>query len=149
MSFTNIRWMYGMQTFKSLLECWAEFIKQSSLAGKYCIATTRWCLNHSKKCVWRRVHFIWMISVVFLAKVSMSPNISSERCQSAQILKRSRKSYPPRPIMVTCFGSCWFGSLSCYKHVSILIVKYLKLIHLQYHNMLQARVVRRVWCLDL
>jgi len=40
--------MYGMQTFKGLLERWAKFIKQGGLAGKDCIAATRWGLHHAE-----------------------------------------------------------------------------------------------------
>jgi hypothetical protein len=95
-----------MQLLKGLLERWAKLVEQAGLASVDGIATTRRCAYHTEKRVRRRIDFVRMIPMILCIVISIC-SAASEACVSSVVnLEKEFVTNPPRPIMVTCFGSC-------------------------------------------
>lgn len=73
-------------------------------------------LEQAKQGVRRRVHLVGVIAVPFSREVSMPSDVSGKvsKAHYSIVCTRDQNTYPPLPMMVTCRGSCWLGSLSCY-----------------------------------
>lgn len=67
--------------------------------------------------------------MIFSSEVIVLPDIPTENFSPVNFGDLHNISYPSRPMIVTCFGSCWFGSLSClsqgqqtWVHLNLLLI---------------------------
>lgn len=99
--------MDRVQGLEGLLESWTQLVEQSCLTREDSVTAARWSLDHAEKSVRGRIHFKGMICVIFSGEVTVSTDISPNRQISQfQATQRRYETYPSRPIIVTCLGSC-------------------------------------------